>query len=43
MGVVLAVPFMIFQLRTGKTLKCMVLDKTGENVVLTRFQFGAFG
>jgi hypothetical protein len=40
MGVFLAVPFIVFQMRTGKTLKRMVLDKTGENVIMTRFQLG---
>lgn len=42
-GSLLAVPFLIFQFRTAKTLKNMVLDRAGENVVLTRFRYGGFG
>ncbi len=40
MGALLAVPFAIFQVRAAKTLKKLVLDKTGDNVILTRFQMG---
>lgn len=29
MGAVLAIPFIIFQFRTSKTLKYMLLDKSG--------------
>lgn len=43
MGAILTIPFIVFQFRTAATLKRLVLDKTGENVVLTRFQLGGFG
>lgn len=43
MGALLFVPFLIFQLRAAKTLKRLVLDKQGENIVLTRFTLGGFG
>lgn len=43
MGALMVIPFLIFQFRVVKTLKSMVLDKAGENVVMTRFQSGGFG
>lgn len=42
MGSILAIPFLIFQFRTAKTLKKLILDKTGENVILTRFALAGF-
>lgn len=41
-GAILVVPFLIFQFRTAKTLKMLVLDKQGENVILSRFTMGGF-
>jgi hypothetical protein len=41
-GAIMAIPFFIFQFRTVKTLKRLVLDKQGENIVITRFAFGGF-
>jgi hypothetical protein len=41
-GALMAVPFLIFQFRTAKTLKRLVLDKEGEHVMLTRFILGGF-
>lgn len=43
MGGIMAIPFLIFQFRTAKTLKRLILDKNGENVVLSRFTLGGFG
>jgi hypothetical protein len=43
MGAILFVPFLIFQFRAAKTLKRLVLDKQGENIVITRFTLGGFG
>lgn len=43
MGGLMAIPFLIFQFRTAKTLKRLVLDKNGENVILSRFALGGFG
>lgn len=42
MGGLMAIPFLVFQFRTAKTLKRLVLDKNGENVVLSRFALGGF-
>lgn len=42
MGSILAIPFLIFQFRTAKTLKKLILDKTGESVILSRFAFAGF-
>lgn len=36
------VPFLIFQYRMAKTLKRLILDKQGENVIITRYQLGGF-
>ena len=43
MGGILAIPFLIFQFRTGKTLKRLILDKNGESVILSRFSMAGFG
>jgi hypothetical protein len=43
MGGLMAVPFLIFQFRTAKTLKRLILDKNGDSVILSRFSFGGFG
>lgn len=43
MGGILAIPFFIFQFRTAKTLKRLILDKNGENVILSRFSMAGFG
>jgi hypothetical protein len=37
------VPFLIFQFRAAKTLKRLVLDKKGEEIIITRFNLGGFG
>jgi hypothetical protein len=42
LGGFMAVPFFIFQFRTAKTLKRLILDRTGENVILSRFALGGF-
>jgi hypothetical protein len=42
LGGLMIVPFFIFQFRTAKTLKRLVLDKNGENVILSRFALGGF-
>jgi hypothetical protein len=43
MAAMMSIPFLIFQFRTAKTLKRLVLDGKGENVVLSRFSLGGFG
>lgn len=43
MGGILAIPFLVFQFRTAKTLKRLILDKNGENVILSRFSMAGFG
>ena len=41
-GGFMIIPFLIFQFRTSKTLKRLVLDKLGENIIITRYQMGGF-
>ena len=43
MGAILFVPFLIFQFRAAKTLKRLVLDKKGDDILITRFTLGGFG
>ena len=42
MGSFMLFSFVIFQLRLRNTLKTLILDKQGENIVITRFRAGGF-
>ena len=41
-GTLMVIPFLIFQFRMTKTLKRLVLDKQGENIITRRYQLGVF-